>query len=256
MFTKELLLGKAGVVTGGDAGVGRAIAIAAAEHGADLVLAGATEAGLAEACEAVEARGRRCVCMTADIHDPEQAERLVRACADQLGRLDFLVNAADTTFLADSLDTSEGDFRNVVDTVLSGAFYCSRAAARVMRERDGGRIVSVGGLEGWNGAPKMAQNGAARAAVASMTRTLAVEWAPYGVLVNDVAAGPVDTEGARRHLWPDSETQEALARRVPLDRMAQASDITGPVLFLLSDAAAFVTGVTLYVDGGNRFWNG
>jgi NAD(P)-dependent dehydrogenase (short-subunit alcohol dehydrogenase family) len=256
MYDKDLLAGRAGVVTGAGAGAGRAIALALAEHGADLVLAGRSPEPLDEVVRAVQDMGRRCVAVPTDVRVPEQAERMIRTCADQLGRLDFLVNAADACFLQSAIETPVDDFREVIDTVLSGAFFCAQAAGRVMREREGGRIVSVGSADGWGGAPGMAHSGAGRAATSSMTRTLAVEWAPYGILVNDIAAGPLDVEGSHGLPWGDPEVRLAVGQRVPLGRLVEPADIVGPVLFLLSDSARFVTGTTVWVDGGNRFWNG
>jgi NAD(P)-dependent dehydrogenase (short-subunit alcohol dehydrogenase family) len=138
----------------------------------------------------------------------------------------------------------------VVDIVLNGTFYCSRAFANIVKEQSGGAIVNVIATYAWTGHPGVVHSAAAKAGVQAMTRTLAVEWARYGIRVNCIAPGPTETEGAGAALWPTEEDRLSLTNSVPLKRFTTPEEVAVSTAFLLSDDAAYVTGDTLVVDGG------
>jgi NAD(P)-dependent dehydrogenase (short-subunit alcohol dehydrogenase family) len=188
----------------------------------------------------------------ADIKQPDQIEALISAVLKRFGKIDFLINNAGANFLSPAIDVSPNGWRTIIDTVLNGTFFVSRAVAPSMVERGFGRIVNMAATNAHNGSPLMVHSGAAKAGVISMTETLAMEWAAAGITVNAVAPGPVNTAGANQRLWPDSSVVERMERRIPMGRFARPADVVGPTLFLCSDAAAFVTGATLIVDGGDR----
>jgi NAD(P)-dependent dehydrogenase (short-subunit alcohol dehydrogenase family) len=187
------------------------------------------------------------------VKELQQCEDAVAGCVRELGRLDVLINNAGANFLAPAAAISQNGWATIVDVVLNGTFHMSRAAFPRLAESGHGRIVNISATNADDGSPLMAPSGAAKAGVHSLSQTLAVEWAPFNVTVNCVSPGPVDTEGANSRLWADREAYERVASRAPLGkRMATPADVVGPVLFLASDAAAFITGANLVVDGGER----
>ena len=245
--------GRAVLVTGGGTGIGRELCLAFARAGADVAVVARRAEPLLETCELVRALGRRAVWATCDVKELAQCEAAVATCVRELGRLDVLVNNAGANFLAPAAAISQNGWATIIDVVLNGTFHMSRAAFPHLVESGHGRIVNVSATNADAGSPLMAPSGAAKAGVHSLSQTLAVEWAPFGISVNCVSPGPVDTDGANSRLWADREAYERVAARAPLGkRMARPADVAGPVLFLASDAAAFVTGANLIVDGGER----
>jgi NAD(P)-dependent dehydrogenase (short-subunit alcohol dehydrogenase family) len=201
----------------------------------------------------VRALGRRAAALPLDVRDAASVAACFERLDRELGPVDVLVNNAGANFACPALGMSPKGWRAVTATVLDGTFYCSQEAARRMAAGRGGRIINNAATNAHGGSPLMAHSGAAKAGVLSLTETLAVEWGPLGITVNAIAPGPVSTPGADERLWPDEETRLAVASRVPLGgRMATAQDCAGAVVFLASDAAAFVTGATLVIDGGER----
>ena len=248
-FSERAFAGRVVVVTGGGTGIGREIALAFARCGADLVLASRDAAHLEGAAAEVRALGRRALAIPTNIREAADCARLAEAAVSEFGRIDVLVNNAGANFACPAMGLSPNGWRTIVDVVLTGTFLCSQACARSMIERRSGRIISIAATNGITASPLIAPSGAAKAAVLNLTRTLAVEWAPFGITVNAVSPGAVDTAGASARVFPEAAKQ-AIARATPLGRMGQAEDCIGPVLFLASDAAAFVTGANLVVDGG------
>ncbi len=252
IFKREMFQGRVALVTGGATGIGRALSRAFVEHGADVLLASRKEDNLKAVAAELGGLGPRVLYRATDIRQPDQVDSLVAMALERFGKIDFLINNAGANFLSPAIDISPNGWRTIIDTVLNGTFYVSRAVAKSMLERGFGRIVNMASTNAHNGSPLMVHSGAAKAGVISMTETLAVEWAGGGVTVNAVAPGPVNTPGANARLWPDPKTVERLERRIPMGRFARPDDIVGPTLFLCSDAAAFITGATLVVDGGDH----
>ncbi len=253
-FSPDALAGKRCLITGGGTGIGREIALGYARCGAELAIASRK----IENCEAVaeECRqlGVRAHALELNIREAESVARCF-ANLDAIwgGRLDVLVNNAGANFLAPALNITPNGWRSVIQTLVDGTFFCSQEAARRMGEQGGGRIINNAATNAWNGSPLMAHSGAGKAAILSLTETLAYEWGPLNITVNAISPGSVDTQGANSRLWSEDTMMKAIADRVPLgQRFATPDDCVGAMIFLASDAASFVTGANIIIDGGQR----
>lgn len=236
------------LLTGGAGGIGRALCEALAAAGARVAIASRKLENLAPLAEQINGLAIQC-----DVRELEQCNRAVAATVARFGRLDVLINNHGANFLAPATAISQNGWRAILSVVLDGTFHMSRAAFEPLRESGRGRIISIAATNAVSGSPLMAPSGAGKAGVLSLMQSLAVEWAPFGITCNSVSPGPVDTEGANSRLWANREDYDRVARRVPLGkRMATQQDVVGPVLFLASDAAAFITGAEIVVDGGER----
>jgi 2,4-dienoyl-CoA reductase [(3E)-enoyl-CoA-producing], mitochondrial len=245
------LRGRVVLVTGGAGGIGRALCEAFAQAGADVAVVSRKPSP--EVADRVRALGRRAVTVPCDVRELAQCQAAVARVVSELGRLDVLVNNHGANFLAPAATISQNGWRAILSVVLDGTFHMSRAAFDPLRESGRGRIISLAATNALLGSPLMAPSGAGKAGVISLMESLAVEWAPFGITCNSVSPGPVDTEGANQRLWADEDAYQRVARRVPLGRrLARPADVVGPVLFLASDDAAFVTGAEIVVDGGER----
>jgi hypothetical protein len=245
--------GKVAVVTGGGSGIGLGIAQRLAAGGATLALIGRDPDKLERAGAAIAEQhaGARVVTRSLDVRDHDAVEEAFGSIADELGGLHLLVNNAAGNFVVPAEEMSPRGFKAVVDIVLNGTFFCSRAFARIVKEGDeGGSILNVIATYAWTGHPGVAHSAAAKAGVQALTRTLAVEWARYGIRVNCIAPGPTETEGAGAALWPTEEDRRSLTSSVPLKRFTTPEEVAVSAAFLLSDDAAYITGDTLVVDGG------
>lgn len=244
-----MLEGKVAVVSGIGPGMGRDISLACAREGADVVLAARSAWKLESVAEEVEALGRAACSVPTDIADPEQCRRLAGAAQDAFGGVDVLVNnAGGARFIAPPLDVEEAGWSKTVALNLTGPFLLSKAFGRGMVERGRGSIVNVGSLSGLRHLPGMAAYTAAKAGLYGETRALAREWAPRNVRVNAVAPGFIDTSA-----WENFDKDEVIAEAgiaIPLGRWASADEVALPVAFLASDAASYITGITLVIDGG------
>ncbi|NBE54446.1 SDR family oxidoreductase [Streptomyces boluensis] len=243
--------GRTYVVTGGGSGIGRAVSLALAAAGARVVVAGRTPEKLDETVALAEKAGGQALAVPTDVRDPDAVDALVAAGVERFGRLDGLVNNAAGNFVAPGVDLSPNGWRAVVDIVLNGSYFCTRAVARQLRAQGtGGSILSVIATYAWHGHPGTVHSAAAKAGVLAMTRTLAVELAPLGVRLNCVAPGPTETEGAGAALWATEEARSGVLATVPAGRFAEPSEIADASLFLLSERASYLTGECLTVDGG------
>lgn len=250
-FAKDLLEGRVALITGGATGIGFELATAMAELGARVVLASRKQERLDAAAERLRAMGFAVAVTRADIRDSGDCERMVAAAVDAFGGLDILINNAGANFLAPALQISPNGWRTIIDIVLTGTFFASQAAARVMCDRGGGLILMNGGANAIAGSPLMAHSGAGKAGMRSLVQSLAIEWAAFGIRVNGVEPGAVETPGANERLWPTPEIRDRYARTIPLRRFATPDDVVGAFVFLCSNAARYMTGTTLVVDGGS-----
>ncbi len=246
------LTGKTAIVTGGGKGIGRQMAQGLAEAGANVVLC-ARQADRCEqaAAELAEQFGVKALGLGCDVRDTEQVQAVVARTVTDFGAVDVLVNNAGVVWGATPEDMPLEGWQKVVDVNLTGVFLFSQAAGRVMIGGDGGAIVNIASVAGLHGAPPEIVNTvvyhATKGGVIAFTRDLAWKWAPHGIRVNAIAPGWFPSDMANFVL---EHAGEELVRRVPLRRFGGADDLKGPVVFLASDASAYVTGHTLVVDGG------
>lgn len=247
-FRPDLLKGRSALVTGGGTGICRGIALALAAAGADVSIASRKQEHLEPTVADLRAAGVGALGVSGDVRVPGDVDAIVRQTVDAFGRLDILVNGAAGNFLAMADQLSPNGFGTVVDIDLKGTFNVSRAALPHLRAQRG-VVLNISATLQLLGTVGQAHASAAKAGVDALTRTLAVEWGPSGVRVNGLAPGPVDgTEGVRRLATDD--TRRAIADQCPLGRMASIDEVSSAALFLCSDASAFITGVTLVIDGG------
>jgi hypothetical protein len=252
MLAEGTFDGRVAVVTGGGSGLGRALAVELAKLGAAVTVAGRRPEPLAETVALIEQQGGRGLAQPTDVRDPDAVDALVAATIASFGRVDMLVNNAAGNFVVRAEDLSPNGWRAVVSIVLDGSFLCSRAAGRRMIDQgEGGAILSVIASYAWTGGPGTVHSAAAKAGVVALTRTLAVEWASYGIRVNCICPGPTDTEGAGAALWPTEEDRARVAATVPLGRLATPEEVAAWGAALLSPHAGYITGETLTIDGGH-----
>jgi 2,4-dienoyl-CoA reductase [(3E)-enoyl-CoA-producing], peroxisomal len=248
VFQPNLLENRVALVTGGGTGICRGIALAFAAHGCDVAITSRKLEHLEPTADELRARGVRAIAKAADVRDPAAVNEAVSAIAAELGRIDILINGAAGNFICLAENLSPNGFGTVVDIDLKGTFNMSRAALPHLKAQ-GGSVVNISATLPYLGTMGQAHASAAKAGVDSLTRTLAVEWGPYGIRVNGIAPGPIEgTEGVRR--LTNERSRESAQRLNPLGRMGTVDDIANAALYLCSDAASFVNGVTLVVDGG------
>jgi peroxisomal 2,4-dienoyl-CoA reductase len=247
-FADELLNGHVALVTGGGTGITGGVARAFAEAGARVALVSRKMEHLEPAVEKIRALGGEAFAVAADVRNMEEVEKAVATTVEKFGKLDIVVNGAAGNFLCPAEELSPNGFGTVVDIDLKGTFNVSRAAfAELKKER--GQILNISATLHYTGTPLQLHVSAAKAGVDALTRQLAVEWGRYGIRVNAIAPGPIeDTEGMTR-LVP-AEVKEKLLRGIPLGRFGRIKDIEQAALFICSDAASFINGTILVVDGG------
>lgn len=243
------LTGRVAVVIGGTSGLGRAIAHGLAEAGADVVASSRRPDMVASVAREIEERGRRTIEMTVDVADSQSLERLLSTCTAEFGKVDILVNAAGTTKKTATLEMETRDWERILEVNLAGTLRACRAFGAHMLERGWGRIINIASLASYVGLFQVTAYGASKAAIVGLTRSLAVEWAPLGVCVNAIAPGVFPTD-LNRELLEGTERGKELILRTPMKRFGRVEEIAGAAVFLASDAASFVTGEVLVVDGG------
>ncbi len=256
MLPAGTFAGKTAVITGGGSGIGYGIAKELAQLGATVVLAGRKVERLKEAMSNIRIGGGQAFAVPTDIRNPEQVEHLMAEAVGLTGSLDMLVNSAAGNFLVDSDKLSVNGWNAVVNTVLHGTFYCTRAAGlKMIALHKPGRILSIVASYAWTGGPKTVHSAAAKAGVVALTRTLAVEWAHHGIRVNAICPGPTDTEGSRP-LWQRPEDEMRLKEKIPVGRFGTVVEISQASSYLLSPYADFVNGEVFVIDGGEWLGKG
>lgn len=245
-FTLE---GRKALVTGASRGIGRAIALAYAQAGADVALVSRSPEALAEVAKEVRAAGREAVVVPADLSDRDAAASAVRAAIDGLGYLDVVVNnAGGSNFMVEFKDLRLSGWDKIMRLNLDSAMAVCHAVAPHLLERGDGSVINIASIAAL-GAPFLAPYAAAKAGLVALTRTLAIEWAQAGVRVNALCPGWTATD-LNRNLWEDENASQAMMARVPMRRWGTAEEMAQPAVFLAGAASAYMTGQVLYVDGG------
>lgn len=244
------LTDKKAIVTGGGRGLGRAIAIGLAQFGADVAVVARTRGELEETAREIEKWDRRALVFPADVSKKENVERIVDAVAAEWGRVDILVNNAGVDAAQPALDYREDDWDFVLDVNLKGYFLFAQAAARRMKETGGGTIINNSSICGDVAVKNIVAYNASKGGVNMLTRTLAVEWAPYHIRVNAISPAYMEAFMPGAASEHDAKKEQAIRELTPLGRRGKPEELVGPVVFLASEASSYVTGEILMVDGG------
>ena len=243
------LSGRLAVVLGGTSGIGRAISLGLAAAGADVIASGRRRAEVDATADAIQSVGRKTVRAVADVTDTASLEALLAEATRALGAIDILVNAAGKSKRTPTLEVTEREFTDILDTNLMGTLRACQVFGRPMLERGRGRIINVASLTSFLAFHEVAAYAASKAAVVSLTQSLAVEWGPRGVNVNAIAPGVFPTD-LNRPLLDGTPRGRELIMRTPLRRFGNVDEVAGAAVYLASDAATFVNGSVLTVDGG------
>jgi NAD(P)-dependent dehydrogenase (short-subunit alcohol dehydrogenase family) len=243
------LTGKVAVVIGGTSGIGRAIALGLAEAGADVVPTSRRLEQIETTAREIRERGRRTLEIASDVTDKASLQKVLDACLETFGKVDILVNSAGKTKRAPTVDFSDEDWNDIMETNLTGTLRTCQVFGRHMLERGYGRIINIASLSSFVALYEVAAYAASKAAVASLTKSLAIEWATRGVNVNAIAPGVFRTALNEKLLDETARGQEFLLR-TPTKRFGKIEELAGAAVFLASDAASFITGEVLVVDGG------
>lgn len=250
MPTKYDLKDKMAIVTGGGRGIGRAIALGMAASGAKVVLAARGQEELEAVASEINSAGGQALAAPTDLMETASIEALVKRAEAEFGRIDILVNNAARSFMRGLLDLREDGFDKIFGVNVKGLFLLSRAVARVMAAQGGGRIVNITTVGAVRGGAGMGAYHASKAAVNMLTKCMAVEWAMLNINVNAVGPGLTKT-GFSQPIWSNPEIEKAVTSRVPKGRLAEPEEIVPAVLFLCSQDSSYITGETIYVDGGS-----
>ena len=248
IFADDILQGKVAFVTGGGTGITGGVARAFARHGVKLAITSRKEENLIAQQQFIEENGGKCFVVAADVRDFDAVQNAISKTAEHYGHIDIVVNGAAGNFLCSADQLSSNGFGTVVDIDTKGTFNVCRAAFEELK-KSRGQILNISATLHYLATPLQIHVSAAKAGVDAITRNLSVEWGRHGIRVNGIAPGPIeDTEGMKR-LLPEA-LKEKITKKIPLGRFGRIADIENAALFLCSDAASYINGVTLVVDGG------
>jgi len=243
------LNGRVAVVVGATSGLGRAIAIGLAQHGADVVPSGRRKELVESACEEIKKIGRRTLVHPANVHDRKSIDLLRDVVLKHLGRVDILVNAAGNVIRQPTISASEEQWSSVLDTHLNGALRACQSFYEALKASGQGRIINIASLSSFAAFHQVAAYSAAKTAIVSLTRSLACEWARDEICVNAIAPGYMATNNTQQ-LRADEQRSAEILDRIPAGRWGLPRDLMGPVVFLASSASDYINGYTVAVDGG------
>jgi NAD(P)-dependent dehydrogenase (short-subunit alcohol dehydrogenase family) len=246
---KYALSSKVAIVTGAGRGVGRSMALALARAGASVAAVSHTEKDLHETAQALQAVGPRALAFSADVTSSEAVDQMIARVVSDLGTVDILVNNAGGEFNASkpAIDLADHEWSQVLAVNLTGAFYCARAAGRWMLEHGGGRIINIACVYGTRGSINHVAYAAAKGGVIQLTSALALEWAKHAITVNTLGFGWFE---GQEGVWRDPATGERLRRAIPALRLGRPRDIDTALIYLSSDVSRYLTGQTIWLDGG------
>ncbi len=248
--------GQVAIVTGGSRGIGLAIGSALSEAGADVALVSRNEEALRDAAARLESSGRRALVVPADVADPAAIRRAVERTVEALGSVDILVNNAGAAPFASSVvETRPEGFEKYLRVNFLSALYGIQAVGPILLEKGSGCVVNVASVAGLTGAPGLSYYAASKAAMISLTKTTAVEWAPAGVRVNAIAPGWIETD-LNAGLRADPKARRGMLDDIPMGRFGTVEEVAAAAMFLCSPAASYVTGAVLVIDGGETAWGG
>ncbi len=238
------------VVTGASRGIGRAIALSLAEAGAKVVGCARNISLLDDLVEEIRQIGGNAVGLKVDLKSYDDVKSMADTVIKKFGRIDILVNNAGVVLLKPLVESSEDEWRNVIDTNLVGCFYCCKAIGKHMIARKSGKVINMSSMRGFVGAANETSYCASKGAIIQMTKALALEWAKYNINVNAIAPGYIYTEMSAKVFDKSEELKQKILRTIPLGRIGQPEDIGALVVYLSSKASNFITGETIVIDGG------
>ena len=250
MFKTDLFKGKTIVITGGGTGLGKSMANRFAELGANLVITSRRKEVIQETSEMLKSHGVDVLPIPCDVRDPEQVENMAKRAIGLFKKIDILINNAAGNFISPTENLSSNAFKTVVDIVLNGTFHCTQSFGKHMRKMKNGVILNIVTTYAWTGSGYVVPSACAKAGVLAMTRSLAVEWAKYGIRSNAIAPGPFPTKGAWSRLAPPGlGIEKKMKNRIPLKRMGEHIELADLATFLISDQASYINGEVVTIDG-------
>ncbi len=251
MFRENLLKNKTVLVTGGGTGLGKSMASRFGELGADLIIASRRDHVIKEAAEDLKKIGTKVLGLTCDVRDIDSVKSMVEKSKETFGKIDVLLNNAAGNFISPTENLSANGFQVVVDIVLNGTFNCTHTVGKEMINAGGGTILNIVTTYAWTGSGYVVPSAAAKAGVLAMTRSLAVEWAKYGIRSNAIAPGPFPTEGAWTRLAPPGlGLEKKMKERIPLKRFGEREELANLASYLISDESGYINGEVVTIDGG------
>ena len=251
MFREDLLKGKTIIITGGGSGLGKSMAARFGELGANLVIASRRQQVIQDAADELRKTGAEVLGLTCDVRDVASVQALVDRTKKQFGTIDVLLNNAAGNFISPTENLSPNGFKVVVDIVLHGTFNCTHAVGKEMIANGGGSILNIVATYAWTGSGYVVPSAAAKAGVLAITRSLAVEWAKYGIRSNAIAPGPFPTKGAWSRLAPPGlGIEKKMKNRIPLKRFGEHIELANLASYLISDEAGYINGEVVTIDGG------
>ena len=252
MFKNDLLKNKTIIITGGGTGLGKSMATRFGELGANLVLTSRRQEVLDEAASDINDKtGAEILTVSTDIRHSDQVTEMVKKAMDKFGKIDCLLNNAAGNFISPTENLSENAFRTIIDIVLVGTFHCTQAAGKALRDSGGGVILNIVTTYAFTGSGYVVPSACAKSGVLAMTRSLAVEWAKYGIRTNAIAPGPFPTKGAWKRLVPPGlNIEKKMMERVPLKRFGEHDELANLASYLMADESGYMNGEVITMDGG------
>ncbi|MFF2876384.1 SDR family NAD(P)-dependent oxidoreductase [Gottfriedia sp. NPDC057991] len=243
------LTGRVAIVTGGSKGLGAGMALALARYGADIVVASRNASEGELISKEIREMGRKSIAVAVDVQNVKSINQMVETVQREFGRIDILVNNAGVGSAKPALSITEEDWEHVLNTNLKGLFFCSQAVAKVMKEQNYGKIINISSVAGTIGQNMLASYCASKAGVISLTRTLAKEWSSHNIYVNSIAPSYIKTS-LNEAILSNEQFLNNILSQTPLKRLGEIEDLTGALILLASKASNYITGQTIYIDGG------